>query len=227
MEPIKASEHITSFCPHCKKAANFTFRDFGQHGPREYGYIIDDGAHRYEDADFGRIIYTFYACVVCKHPGVAKWHANNNFLEGKREWFWPSGMEASALPDVTPADLVAEFREAERVTSVNAWRAAAALLRSTLEKCLKANGYTNRQLFENIEDAKKDGLITAARAKSAHDVVRTLGNDVLHDTWRVVTDVEVVESFMFVQRILEDFYLGRAAVETALIAANRLAKPNP
>ena len=43
-----------------------------------------------------------------------------------------------------------EYREAELCTSVGAWRGASALLRSALEKTLKANGYTGGSLFDKI-----------------------------------------------------------------------------
>ena len=36
-----------------------------------------------------------------------------------------------------------------------------------------------------------DGVITEARRKRAHEDIRSLGNDVLHEDWREVTDDEV------------------------------------
>jgi hypothetical protein len=61
------------------------------------------------------------------------------------------------------------------------------LLRSTLEKTLKANGYTKGNLKEKIEAAAADGVITAPRERRAHSEVRVLGNDVLHDEYRPVS----------------------------------------
>ena len=79
-------------------------------------------------------------------------------------------------------------------------------------------------MAERIDKAAADGVITAARSKRAHDDVRVLGNDVLHDDWRVVTEEEVELSHRYVQRILEDLYDDRASVEDILREKKRLPK---
>lgn len=75
-----------------------------------------------------------------------------------------------------------------------------------------------------IDDAAADGVITAARQKRAHDDVRVLGNDVLHEPWREVSPKEYEGARYYVQRILEDFYDSRAEVEATLVAKGRIAK---
>jgi hypothetical protein len=64
-----------------------------------------------------------------------------------------------------------------------------------------------------IDEAASDGVITEARRKRAHDDIRVLGNDVLHDEWREVKEEEVSGAHQYIQRILEDFYDDRASVE--------------
>jgi len=100
-----------------------------------------------------------------------------------------------------------------------------ALLRSTLEKTLSANGYKKGTLAERIDEAAADGAITAARSKRAHDDIRVLGNDILHDDWRAVTEDEFDQAHHYAQRILEDFYDDRPSVEALLIAKGRLRTP--
>ena len=102
---------------------------------------------------------------------------------------------------------------------VEAWRGAAALLRSTLEKTLIAKGYERdgeSNLYRKIEAAGADGVITSGRRQRAQDLVRTLGNDVLHDEWRAVTQQEAEDAHRYVDRVIEDLYDDRAAVEKAL-----------
>jgi hypothetical protein len=88
-------------------------------------------------------------------------------------------------------------------------RAASALFRSVLEKTLKTNGYTKgndtslKDLQKRIDAAATDGVITDARRKKAHEDIRALGNDVLHDDWREVTDAEVEDAHRYTQRILK------------------------
>jgi Domain of unknown function (DUF4145) len=97
-----------------------------------------------------------------------------------------------------------------------------------LEKTLKANGYTRtndpslRDLQKRIDAAAADGVISDARRKRAHEDIRSLGNDVLHDDWRDVIPEEVENAHRYTQRILEDLYDDRATVEALLIAKNRI-----
>jgi hypothetical protein len=98
-------------------------------------------------------------------------------------------------------------------------------LRSTLEKTLRSNGYIKGNLADRIDEAAADGAITAARSQRAHDNIRVLGNDVLHDEWREVTEDEYDDAHRYAQRILEDFYDDRPSVEALLISKKRLKAP--
>lgn len=139
--------------------------------------------------------------------------------------FYPHSRETAPLPPLVPAGIVAEYREAELCASVGAHRAASALLRSVLEKTLKANGYTKGDLKPKIDEAANDGVITAPRRQRAHEDIRVLGNDVLHDEWRKVTGDEYEAAHHYVQRILEDFYDHRGEVEAILVKAKRVPAP--
>ena len=68
------------------------------------------------------------------------------------------------------------------------------MLRSTLEKTLRDSGYRKGSLAERIDQAEADGVMTAARSKRAHEDIRVLGNDVLHDEWREVSEDEFEEA---------------------------------
>jgi hypothetical protein len=158
---------------------------------------------------------------------------NGNIQTATLEEFYPFSVNTVPLPADVPADIQSEFREAEQCASVGANRAASALFRSVLEKALKANGYTKgndptlRDLQKRIDAAAADGAITDARRRRAHENIRSLGNDVLHDDWRRVDDEEVEDAHRYSQRILEDLYDDRITVEALLIAKGRLTPPAP
>jgi len=130
----------------------------------------------------------------------------------------------ATLPTNLPNGVESEYREAELCASVGGWRAASALLRSVLEKTLKANGYgyLAGSLKQRIDDAAKDGVIPPARRQRAHEDIRVLGNDILHDDWRAVNEDEYSAAHHYTQRILEDFDDHRAEVEAVLRAAKRI-----
>jgi hypothetical protein len=98
------------------------------------------------------------------------------------------------------------------------------MLRSTLEKLLKVNGYNKGSLASKIDEAAADGVITESRKKKAHEDVRVLGNDILHDEWRAVTADEFSLAHHYVQRVIEDFYDDRSSVEAILISKNRITQ---
>jgi hypothetical protein len=139
------------------------------------------------------------------------------------EDFYPEVKERLKLPNGVPSGIAAEFREAEQCSDAGCLRAAAALFRSVLDKTMKENGYKAvGSLKSQIDAAASDGVITAARKKKAHDDIRTLGNDVLHDEWEEISSEAVEAAHHYCQRILEDFYDDRPSVTELLISAGRL-----
>jgi hypothetical protein len=74
-----------------------------------------------------------------------------------------------------------------------------------------------------IDEAASDGAITTARSIRAHEEIRVLGNDVLHDEWRQISQEEFDLSHRYTQRILEDLYDDRHSVLKLLTARNRTA----
>ncbi len=89
---------------------------------------------------------------------------------------------------------------------------------------MRANGYNthNTKLYNQIEAAAADGVITESRKKRAHDEIRVLGNDVLHDEWVSIPEEAVELAHQYAQRILEDFYDDRLSTLTLLRAKNRV-----
>lgn len=60
-----------------------------------------------------------------------------------------------------------------------------------------------------------------ARSVRAHEDIRALGNDILHDDWRAISEEEYELAHRYTQRILEDWYDDRASVLTLLKSKNR------
>ena len=138
--------------------------------------------------------------------------------------FYPEAKERLPVPDDVPDGILNEFREAELCTEAQCYRSAAAMFRSVLDKTLRANGYKTKELRDlksQIDAAAGDGVITQARQKRAHDEVRVLGNDVLHDEWHEVKAEDVEATHHYTQRILEDFYDDRPSVLALLQKAGR------
>lgn len=219
MKPRYVNGNVIARCPDCSPATT-TFER--QHGGSGFGSIVVDGEHEFEGGRFNRVIYQMMRCAACGRGGIAQIHCRESVERGKLESFFPYSVDHADIPEAVPEEIESEFREAEICASFGAKRAASALFRSTLEKTLKANGYVDGGLQKKIDDATADGVITEARRKRAHEEIRVLGNDVLHDEWREIDEDEVEDSHRYVHRILEDFYDDRASVEDILVQKGRI-----
>jgi Domain of unknown function (DUF4145) len=214
----KTDYSVSARCSYCKAVTRF----------EPVSVLSVDSECYHEQKTYKRLVYVFCKCAGCGRGGLAVVPDNGNAATGVVASFFPLSIDAAPLPKSVPADIQNEFREAELCASFGANRAASALFRSALEKTLKANGYTKEQdstltdLKKRIDAAATDGVITAARQQKAHADIRTLGNDVLHDEWRHVTDDEVEDAHHYTQRILEDLYDDRPTVEGILKEKNRL-----
>jgi hypothetical protein len=210
---------VSAHCPTCKAITSFDQKQV----------VIVQRHHAYDGKSFPRVLYILSQCARCERGGFAVVPDSGNRAGAVLEAFFPISVNALPLPADVPTDIQAEFREAELCEAFKAKRAASALFRSVLEKTFKANGYTKgndaslKDLQKRIDAAAADGVITDARRKKAHEDIRALGNDVLHDDWREVTDDEAEDAHRYTQRILEDLYDDRATVEAVLIAQKRLA----
>jgi hypothetical protein len=98
------------------------------------------------------------------------------------------------------------------------------MFRSVLDKTMRANGYKIKglDLYQQIEAACADGVITESRKKRAHEDIRVLGNDVLHDEWEEILEETVEQAHHYAQRVLEDFYDDRQTTLALLRAKNRV-----
>ena len=219
--PKLVNHNVAAICPACDAITTFEFRI---ENSREHGSVIQDKEHNVDGRDYSRAIYRLLRCAGCGRGGLSKEIDNN--AGGILVDFYPRGVNNLAIPEDTPDGITSEFREAEICASVEAWRAGSALLRSTLEKTLKANGYIKGGLKSKINKANSEGVITDSRKKRAQDDIRVLGNDVLHDEWKVISEEEYELAHQYTQRIIEDFYDDREAVEEILIKNKRMEKPS-
>lgn len=220
MAPTHTQEYsVSAYCPRCRATAIFDSRQQLGH---PLGMIVNPepqvGLRRVN----GREVWVLLKCCGCSRGALAEFRDSGNAASADLATFHPLALPAAALPAKTDPGVVNEYREAERCASAGAWRGASALIRSALEKALKANGYTQGMLAKKIDDAAADGVITSSRRPRAHDDVRVLGNEIVHDEWRAVDEAEVEAALRYTQRVLEDLYDDRAEVEKILRAKGRL-----
>ena len=222
------NEKQGSIIAHCRgcKGGRSTF-EWKING-KEIGAITDftdDNPWRTQS----NITYRLYKCAGCGMGAYAivlyKAYEEYPGSYNKLVKFYPESKERLQIPKDTPKGIQSEFREAEKCHENDCYRASAGLLRSVLDKTMKANGYDTREnnnLYKQIEAATEDGVITQARKKRAHDEIRVLGNDVLHDEWYEIPEEDVIASKHYCQRILEDFYDDRDSVLSLLREASRV-----
>ena len=192
MAEIHRLGNILARCVFCDGSKS-TF----EHSPggQELGHVavLVHDPHSYDRRQI-LVQFRLYRCGGCGAGALARIKMlgqGRDFAEDIWELldFYPEAKERLPLPNDVPDGIVQEFREAELCAESHCYRASAAMFRSVLDKTLRANGYKTdelRNLKVQIDAAAKDGVITAARQKRAHEEVRVLGNDVLHDEWHEI-----------------------------------------
>ncbi len=223
--------NVLARCPDCDAVTSF---DTKGHSNTSLGVVIINAPHQYEGNPYTRILWQFFRCNVCNRGAVGKIHDRGNAQTAVLGDFLPLAIEKAILPPSVPQDIVTEFRESELDAANGAYRSGSAMLRSVLDKTLKKNGYDeveikdthgnpkkSNKLIDRIDAAAQDGVITETRQRRAHENIRVLGNDVLHDDWREVKQQEFEGAHKYTQRILEDFYDDRPTVEARLTAQGR------
>lgn len=215
---------IVARCPGCSGAkSSFEWIYKG----KKLGAVMKKSKNEY--GNDWNIAYRLFRCGGCGVGGIGKIkYGGNSDYPGSYNslvWFFPESKERLTLPAGTPKGITMEFREAEKCFENNCFRAAAGLFRSVLDKTMRSNGYKTNQeknLVKQIDAAASDGIITQSRKKRAHEEIRVLGNDVLHDDWCEVIEEDVEATRHYTQRILEDFYDDRETVLKLLREANRI-----
>ncbi len=226
MAEINHEGSIRARCPGCKGALScFEWRSMGS----QFG--VTTSPYRHNQRGTGQLEYRLFRCAGCGMGGIgAIAMAQSQYPSGiwELQWFHPEVRDRLPIPKETPEGIAAEFREGEKCLESGARRAAAAMFRSVLDKTLRANGYKEKKgttLEQQIDLAADDGVITQARRRRAHEEIRVLGNDVLHDEWQAIPEADVEAARHYAQRVLEDFYDDRTSVLKQLYAAKRLEEP--
>lgn len=136
----------------------------------------------------------------------------------------PDVEERVTVSSAVPNGVLAEFDEAQGCSDHGHHRAAMTMLRSALEKALIDSGYVKGKLFHQLQAARDDGVITAARLNRVDENVRGLGNDVVHDPYRRITAMEYRTARDYLVFLLHDLYDDRESVEEILREKGRLPR---
>lgn len=218
MATIKENGQLIAHCPVCDGALSSYL--IGDDRMGEYGQIfrpVDDWSSQ---------VYRLVRCANCGSGALATFLSHQSEPGMELLDFYPEANEAQmSLPKDVPEGIVREFREGESCANAGCYRAAAAMFRSVLDKALRASGYKIKKgtpLDQQIDLAAADGVITAARKRRAHEEIRTLGNYVLHEPWRVVSTSEVNTAREYAARLLHDLYDDRETVLSVLKEKGRI-----
>jgi hypothetical protein len=227
MAIINEQGNVIARCPECNGAKS-TFECASQGQSRgNFTKLYSRGFRRDEEL---RVRFQLFRCAGCGRGGLGAIRmmavADHSYPQGIWELlhFFPEAKERLKFPTAVPKGIQNEFREAEMCVEHECYRGGAALFRSVLDKTLRDNGYKTKRenLRDQIDEASADGVITSARKSKAHEEIRVLGNDVLHDEWRAISLEDVEAAHHYVQRILEDFYDDRESVLAQLRKAKRV-----
>lgn len=233
---LRENSEMRAYCPECKSICTFHSRNPDQGGNHYSSFSVNFSAEEILSAGkdengypYNRVIYHAYKCGGCGRGGMSASYISTKNSKKLKE-FYPSAITHELLPGTLPEEIKKEYKEAEICFGNRCNRAASAMIRSTLEKILKANGYKeeNANGFDNmwlttkIKEATKDGVLTSARGERAKNDIKVLGDEVVHRDWREVTDEEVKNALQYALWIIRDLYDDRATTEEILQTKGRL-----
>lgn len=225
MAGINKLGNVTAHCTGCGAVSSYVWAN--QKGEALGMFRWPEAVrHRYEER---ALYFVLFRCTGCGHGAIGEvvTELHGSFPERLVDLtsFMPEARNKLRLPGELPEGILKEFREAEECLRANCFRAASGMFRSALEKTLRAAGYKTKKgttLQQMIDLAAGDRVITAARQRRAHEEVKTLGNDVLHEDWRPLTADDVALAHHYTQQIIDDFYDDRGSVLALLREAGRV-----
>jgi hypothetical protein len=227
MATINKQGNVIARCPDCDGAKSiFEYASEGQSRGHITKVYTRSGYRGDEDE---RVRFQLFRCAGCGRGGfgaIRLMSLRHTYPEDIWQLleFFPEAKERLPLPAAVPKGIKNEFREAEMCVEHQCYRAGAALFRSVLDKTMRDNGYKTKgvNLEDQIDKAAADEVIIAARQRKAHEEIRVLGNDVLHDEWHAISPEDVEAAHHYVQRILEGLYDDRGSVLKLLRDAKRV-----
>lgn len=225
MSATLKGNNVIANCSGCDGAkTSYEYKDTDD--GRVFGLVNDNVAHKIMGED-GREhkgkqrIFRLLRCSTCGRAGMVQLSKDNYGVTYLMD-FYPHSTNVLEIPKGTPKDIVSEFREAESDASHGNFRSAGAMLRSTIEKVLSKHGYVEFHLSKNIQNALKEGLITRVLKNKTVEVVKSLGDTVLHKEWRQIKESEYEEAHQYTKQIIEEFFSDPKEVLKLLMDVGRL-----
>lgn len=225
--PKYENGNVIAVCSVCAVPTTF---EATREGNNEHGSLIMENPFRKGMVglpDDQRVVFRLLRCAGCGRAGLAGVHGEGSVKDGTLVEFLPHSVVQLPLPEGIPSGIESEFREAEKDASIESFRSGSAMLRSVLEKTLKAHGYTGGNLESKVDKAADDGVITLPLKRRAHENVRVLGNNILHDEWRPVDEAEFEAAHEYTRRLLECFYDDSETVKAILVEKGRTVQEEP
>ena len=166
-------------CPHCGAYAQQNWKSIrGRRKKKAPGVSIEDLVEY--------IIKAIYVskCLVCEKESI--WYGN--------KMIWPTTSTAPLPTKDMPKDVEQIYSEARNIVGQSP-RAAAALLRLSIEMLMPHLGETKGKLNTRIKNLVTKGL--PAEIQQAWDIVRVKGNEALHQGEVILTDDDKTASSLF------------------------------
>lgn len=173
-------------CPYCRAFSNMEWRALLR--PLVLGvHQQQNSSHMVQGIYCGTISEA--TCVHCMERSY--WVKTSN---GRWDMVWPDSSEAPLPHDELPEDLRQDYLEARSVVAKSP-RAAAALLRLTVQKLCKSLGESGENINADIGALVDKGL--PVQVQRSLDAVRVIGNNAIHPGEMSVDDVTKVALTLF------------------------------
>src|SRR5208337_4963766 len=164
--------------PHCGKAFHDTWNEIVINGERRIPGVRDFPLHQWSTNST--------ICPSCRNITItlvaSKLVDPNARITGFEKVVYPRSAFRKPIPSHVPADIAADYDEACQVLGVSE-KASAALSRRCMQAILRKQGYTQKDLVQQVQAALNEPDTTRALPASlrlAIDAIRNFGNFSAH-----------------------------------------------
>ncbi|MDT5061542.1 MAG: hypothetical protein QOH63_2001 [Acidobacteriota bacterium] len=188
-------------CPHCR--SNSVFIRVAQH----HAVAVDS---------YQWMVYTMMQCQGCQQfiLGIVFRHREDwRYVE-----HYPLGTPDDSVHEKVPTPIAEDFSESKRCLWVKAYRASVAMCRRAVQSSCDDLGAQGGNLFQQIDDLAKKGIITEPLRQLAHKV-RLVANKELHakhDDLGTIKERDAKSIIAFTQEYFHHVYVMPALLTPAV-----------
>ena len=187
-------KEITGFCPHCHKGVKYSCVEFDSTGETNASFdeVFENSTGTWAVGE----------CPICKMCVLFQFIIQYG-CPVKKTYPFPFPLP---VDERIPEKIKKDLEEAKLCFSVGAINSSVGMCRKALQRTCKEKGAIKKELYEQIDEIAKKGIISSDLKDLAHSV-RLIGNDGVHPNEDHITREDAEEILNLTEQFLEIIFV--------------------